>query len=89
MMPSGCLEAERKGSPVPARELAFVLHKSKRNVERLERLEQLLLQDPVFNHEKMNYLTRGEQYKRALQMSARVEILARRNRLTDALDGDG
>ncbi|ETI49765.1 hypothetical protein F443_06541 [Phytophthora nicotianae P1569] len=83
MMPSGCLEAERKGSPVPARELAFVLHKSKRNVERLERLEQLLLQDPVFNHEKMNYLTRGEQYKRALQMSARVEILARRNRLSE------
>ncbi|ETM49337.1 hypothetical protein L914_06337, partial [Phytophthora nicotianae] len=82
-MPSGCLEAERKGSPVPARELAFVLHKSKRNVERLERLEQLLLQDPVFNHEKMNYLTRGEQYKRALQMSARVEILARRNRLSE------
>ncbi|ETP19402.1 hypothetical protein F441_06546, partial [Phytophthora nicotianae CJ01A1] len=83
MMPSGCLEAERKGNPVPARELAFVLHKSKRNVERLERLEQLLLQDPVFNHEKMNYLTRGEQYKRALQMSARVEILARRNRLSE------
>ncbi|ETP47321.1 hypothetical protein F442_06585, partial [Phytophthora nicotianae P10297] len=82
-MPSGCLEAERKGSPVPARELAFVLHKSKRNVERLERLEQLLLQDPVFNHEKMNYLARGEQYKRALQMSARVEILARRNRLSE------
>ncbi|ETK89529.1 hypothetical protein L915_06410, partial [Phytophthora nicotianae] len=82
-MPSGCLEAERKGNPVPARELAFVLHKSKRNVERLERLEQLLLQDPVFNHEKMNYLTRGEQYKRALQMSARVEILARRNRLSE------
>ncbi|EEY69271.1 acyl-CoA dehydrogenase/oxidase [Phytophthora infestans T30-4] len=82
-MSSGRLDAERSGSPVPARELAFVLHKSKRNVERLERLEQLLLQDPLFNHEKMNYLTRGEQYKRALQMSARVEILARRNRLSE------
>ncbi|KAG6976459.1 hypothetical protein JG688_00001324 [Phytophthora aleatoria] len=83
IMPSSRLEAERKGSPVPARELAFVLHKSKRNVENYERLEQLLVQDPVFNHEKMNYLTRGEQYKRALQMSARVEILARRNRLSE------
>ncbi|KAF4042105.1 Acyl-CoA dehydrogenase [Phytophthora infestans] len=82
-MSSGRLDVERSGSPVPARELAFVLHKSKRNVERLERLEQLLLQDPLFNHEKMNYLTRGEQYKRALQMSARVEILARRNRLSE------
>ncbi|POM77325.1 Acyl-CoA dehydrogenase/oxidase, partial [Phytophthora palmivora] len=82
-MMSSRLEAERKGSPVPARELAYVLHKSKNAVEKLERLEQLLVQDPVFNHEKMNYLTRGEQYKRAMQMSARVEILARRNRLSE------
>ncbi|EGZ23761.1 hypothetical protein PHYSODRAFT_556433 [Phytophthora sojae] len=81
-MPS-LLDAERSGSPVPSRELAFVLHKGKSNVEKLERLEQLLVQDPVFNHEKMNYLTRGEQYKRAMQMSARVEIIARRNKLSD------
>ncbi|KAE8914136.1 Peroxisomal acyl-coenzyme A oxidase 1 [Phytophthora fragariae] len=81
-MPS-LLDAERSGSPVPPRELAYVLHKSKSNVEKLERLEQLLVQDPVFNHEKMNYLTRGEQYKRAMQMSARVEIIARRNKLSE------
>eukprot|EP00644_Phytophthora_capsici_P004306 jgi/Phyca11/109589/e_gw1.17.16.1 len=82
-MPTNRLEIERRGSPVSSRELAFVLHKSKRNVEQQERLEQLLVQDPVFNHEKMNYLTRGEQYKRAMQMSARVEILARRHHLSD------
>ncbi|GMF49276.1 unnamed protein product [Phytophthora fragariaefolia] len=77
------LDAERSGSPIPSRELAYVLHRSKSSVERLERLEKLLVQDPVFNHEEMNYLTRGEQYKRAMQMSARVEILARRNSLSD------
>uniref|UniRef100_H3GCK8 Acyl-coenzyme A oxidase n=1 Tax=Phytophthora ramorum TaxID=164328 RepID=H3GCK8_PHYRM len=77
------LEAERNGSPVPSRELAYVLHKSKKTVETVEQLEQLLVQDPVFNHEKMNYLTRGEQYKRAMQMSARVEILARRHQLSE------
>ncbi|KAH7476813.1 hypothetical protein PRIC1_000819 [Phytophthora ramorum] len=77
------LEAERNGSPVPSRELAYVLHKSKKTVEMVEQLEQLLVQDPVFNHEKMNYLTRGEQYKRAMQMSARVEILARRHQLSE------
>ncbi|UIZ21673.1 hypothetical protein KXD40_001308 [Peronospora effusa] len=77
---SSQLEAERKGSPVSARDLAYVLHKSKKSVEKLE---QLLVQDPVFNHENMNYLTRGEQYKRAMQMSARVEIIAYRNRLNE------
>ncbi|KAF4324200.1 hypothetical protein G195_002076, partial [Phytophthora kernoviae 00238/432] len=77
------LTKERNGSPVPSRELAYVLHKNKNTVENLERLEQLLVQDPTFNHEKMNYLTRGEQYKRAMQMSAKVEIIARRNRLGD------
>ncbi|CAH0492253.1 unnamed protein product [Peronospora farinosa] len=77
------LEAERKGSPVSARDLAYVLHKSKKSVEKLEQLEQLLVHDPVFNHENMNYLTRGEQYKRAMQMSARVEIIAYRNRLNE------
>ncbi|RMX67882.1 hypothetical protein DD238_000324 [Peronospora effusa] len=80
---SSQLEAERKGSPVSARDLAYVLHKSKKSVEKLEQLEQLLVQDPVFNHENMNYLTRGEQYKRAMQMSARVEIIAYRNRLNE------
>ncbi|KAG7402329.1 hypothetical protein PHYBOEH_000037 [Phytophthora boehmeriae] len=77
------LTKERNGSPVPSRELAYVLHKSKSHVEKLERLEQLLIQDPTFNHEKMNYLPRGEQYRRAMQMSAKVEIIARRNHLSD------
>jgi len=80
---SNGLEAERLGSPVPARELAFVLHKGQAVVEKMEQLEQLLVQDPVLDHEKMNYLTRGEQYQRSMQMSARVEILARRHGLSD------
>ncbi|CAI5744914.1 unnamed protein product [Peronospora destructor] len=80
---SSQLEAERKGSPVSARDLAYVLHKGKKSVEKLEQLEQLLVQDPLFNHENMNYLTRGEQYKRAMQMSARVEIIAWRNCLSE------
>uniref|UniRef100_M4B9A9 Acyl-coenzyme A oxidase n=1 Tax=Hyaloperonospora arabidopsidis (strain Emoy2) TaxID=559515 RepID=M4B9A9_HYAAE len=82
-MPSR-LEAERKRSPLSARELAYVLHKSKDLVQKREQLEQLLVQDPVFNHEKMNYLTREEQYKKAIQMAARVEIIVRRTRLSEA-----
>ncbi|ETN22869.1 hypothetical protein PPTG_02642 [Phytophthora nicotianae INRA-310] len=77
------LDAERCKSSVPSRELAYVLHQSKSNVEKLERLEQLLVQDPVFNHEKMYYLTRGEQYKRATQMAGQAEIIAHRNSLNE------
>ncbi|KAG3118486.1 Peroxisomal acyl-coenzyme A oxidase 1 [Phytophthora idaei] len=53
------LDAERRKSSVPPRELAYVLHQNKSYVEKLERLEQLLVQDAVFNHEKIYYLTRG------------------------------
>ncbi|GMF27781.1 unnamed protein product [Phytophthora lilii] len=81
-MPSP-LDAERRKSRVPSRELAYVLHQSKSNVEKLEWLEQLLVQDPTFNHEKMNYLTRGEQYKRATQMAGKAEIIAHRNKLSE------
>ncbi|KAE9030182.1 Peroxisomal acyl-coenzyme A oxidase 1 [Phytophthora fragariae] len=77
------LDAERRKSRVSSRELANVLHQSKSNVEKLEWLEQLLVQDPVFNHEKMYYLTRGEQYKRATQMAGRAEIIAHRNKLSE------
>ncbi|KAE9043608.1 Peroxisomal acyl-coenzyme A oxidase 1 [Phytophthora rubi] len=77
------LDAERRKSRVSSRELAYVLHQSKSNVEKLEWLEQLLVQDPVFNHEKMYYLTRGEQYKRATQMAGRAEIIAHRNKLSE------
>ncbi|KAG1708241.1 hypothetical protein DVH05_024924 [Phytophthora capsici] len=80
---SSPLEAERRKSRVPSRELAYVLHQSKSHVEKLERLEQLLVQDPVFNHEKMYYLTRGEQYKRATQMAGKAEIIAHRNNLNE------
>ncbi|GMF66981.1 unnamed protein product [Phytophthora fragariaefolia] len=59
------------------------ISQSRLNVEKLEWLEQLLVQDPVFNHEKMNYLTRGEQYKRATQMAGRAEIIAHRNKLSE------
>ncbi|KAG4056519.1 hypothetical protein JG687_00003295 [Phytophthora cactorum] len=77
------LDAERRKSSVPPRELAYVLHQNKSYVEKLERLEQLLVQDAVFNHEKMYYLTRGEQYKRATQMAGRAEIIAHRNNLSE------
>ncbi|KAG7402328.1 hypothetical protein PHYBOEH_000036 [Phytophthora boehmeriae] len=77
------LDAERRKSQVSARELAYVLHQSKSNVEKLEYLENLLVQDPLFNHETMNYLTRGEQYKRATQMAGRAEIIAHRNNLSE------
>ncbi|EEY69270.1 peroxisomal acyl-coenzyme A oxidase, putative [Phytophthora infestans T30-4] len=80
---SSLLDAERRKSSVPSRELAYILHQSKSNVEKLERLEHLLVQDPVFNHEKMNYLTRGEQYKRATQMAGRAEIIAHHNHLSE------
>ncbi|KAL3668007.1 hypothetical protein V7S43_006879 [Phytophthora oleae] len=80
---SSPLEAERRKSRVSSRELAYVLHQSKSHVEKLERLEQLLVQDPVFNHEKMYYLTRGEQYKRATQMAGKAEIIAHRNNLSE------
>ncbi|KAL4160094.1 hypothetical protein PRNP1_000665 [Phytophthora ramorum] len=80
---SSPLDAERGKSRVPPRELAYVLHQSKSNVEKLERLEQLLVQEPLFNHEKMNYITRGEQYKRATQMAGRAEIIAHRNKLNE------
>eukprot|EP00644_Phytophthora_capsici_P004307 jgi/Phyca11/545267/estExt2_Genewise1Plus.C_PHYCAscaffold_170368 len=80
---SSPLEAERRKSRVSSRELAYVLHQSKSHVEKLERLEQLLVQDPVFNHEKMYYLTRGEQYKRATQMAGKAEIIAHRNNLNE------
>ncbi|KAI9997197.1 hypothetical protein PInf_000633 [Phytophthora infestans] len=80
---SSLLDAERRKSSVPSRELAYILHQSKSNVEKLERLEHLLVQDPVFNHEKMYYLTRGEQYKRATQMAGRAEIIAHHNHLSE------
>jgi acyl-CoA oxidase len=77
------LADERARSGLSARELTYVLHKSKANAERRERLEALLLQDPVFNHDEMNYLPRDEQYRRAIRMSAKVEILARQHNLSD------
>ncbi|GAB9464618.1 Peroxisomal acyl-coenzyme a oxidase, partial [Globisporangium polare] len=77
------LDAERAKSGLSAREIAYVLHNSQAHVEKLERLEALLLADPVFNHDEMNYLPRGEQYKRAIRMSAHVEIIARRSKLSD------
>ncbi|TYZ65531.1 hypothetical protein PybrP1_004989, partial [[Pythium] brassicae (nom. inval.)] len=77
------LDAERAKSELSAREIAYVLHQGQAQVERLERLEALLVADPIFNHETMNYLPRGEQYKRATQMAARVEIIARRNKLSE------
>ncbi|RLN60652.1 hypothetical protein BBJ28_00025736, partial [Nothophytophthora sp. Chile5] len=77
------LDTERRQSPLPARELAYVLHQSKSNVEKLERLEALLVADPLFNHEKMNYLPRDQQYKCATQMAGRAEVIAHRNRLSE------
>ncbi|RLN51982.1 hypothetical protein BBJ29_010022, partial [Phytophthora kernoviae] len=77
------LDAERRKSEVSARELAYALHQSKSNVEKLEYLEKLLVQDPLFNHDTLNYLTRGEQYKQATQMAGRAEIIARRNNLSE------
>ncbi|GAB9477082.1 Peroxisomal acyl-coenzyme a oxidase [Globisporangium polare] len=77
------LDAERAKSGLSAREIAYVIHRSQAHVEKLERLEALLVADPVFNHDTMNYLPRDEQYKRAIQMAGRVEIIARRNKLSD------
>src|SRR5690348_12426415 len=58
------LDAERKKSGLSAREIAYVLHNGQAHVEKLERLEALLVADPEFNHDNMNYLARGEQYRR-------------------------
>lgn len=77
------LTEERKQSPLSARELTYVLQKSKQHTELRERLEALLLKDRVFDNSKMNYLPRNEQYRRAIQMSAKVEIIARENNLND------
>ncbi|TYZ65368.1 hypothetical protein PybrP1_012692, partial [[Pythium] brassicae (nom. inval.)] len=77
------LDAERAKSGLSAREITYVLHKSQSHAEKLERLEALLVADPVFNHEAINYLPRSEQYKRAMQMSGRVEVLARRHGLSE------
>uniref|UniRef100_K3WJS3 acyl-CoA oxidase n=1 Tax=Globisporangium ultimum (strain ATCC 200006 / CBS 805.95 / DAOM BR144) TaxID=431595 RepID=K3WJS3_GLOUD len=76
------LDIERQHSGLSAREIAYVLHNGKAHVEKLERLEALLVADPVFNNEKINYMARGEQYKKGIQMSAQVEIIARRNKLS-------
>ncbi|CEG36507.1 peroxisomal acyl-coenzyme a [Plasmopara halstedii] len=77
------LDIERRKSQISSRELAYFLHQSKSNVEKLERLEKLLVQDPLLNHEKMYYMTRGEQYKRATQMARQAVLIAHRNNLDD------
>ncbi|KAF1318228.1 Peroxisomal acyl-coenzyme a oxidase, partial [Globisporangium splendens] len=82
-MTTSPLDIERQRSGLSAREIAYVLHNGKAHVEKLERLEALLVADPVFNNEKINYMARGEQYKKGIQMSAQVEIIARRNKLSD------
>ncbi|GLD93285.1 hypothetical protein PINS_up001877 [Pythium insidiosum] len=77
------LDAERQASGLSARELTYVLHKSKQYVDTLERLERLLTQDETFRCDDMYYLSRDEQYRRALRMSARVETLAREHALSE------
>ncbi|TMW63106.1 hypothetical protein Poli38472_002047 [Pythium oligandrum] len=77
------LDVERRQSALPARELTYVLWKSKEHAELRERLEALLVKDPAFDNKKMDYLSRNEAYARALRMAGKVEIIARQNRLNE------
>ncbi|CAI5704257.1 unnamed protein product [Peronospora effusa] len=82
---SSQLEAERKGSPVSARDLAYVLHKSKKSVEKLEQLEQLLQGYDANNPQSKEELSvldyQTQQYRLLPLLAAAYAIVLTGNRV--------
>lgn len=69
------LARERKGASFPVRELTYIIYGGKERTEKLEKLANLVAEDPVFTKIDRYFLSRSDQHKRSLEKVKRYRTL--------------
>ncbi|XP_068932437.1 peroxisomal acyl-coenzyme A oxidase 1 isoform X2 [Petaurus breviceps papuanus] len=64
------LHRERDSASFDAEKLTYILDGSPERTRRRREIENMILNDPDFKHEDLNFLTRSEQYDMAVKKSA-------------------